>query len=672
MEVVCPLEDRRLGPYELGERLGAGGMAEVFVARRAGPRGFAKRLAVKRILPDLARDERLVAMFCDEARICAALSHPNIVQVVDFGEADGVLFMAMEYVDGISCAKLLRAVAARGERFPLGVALYVAHEVLRALEYAHEARDSSGRALGIVHRDVSPGNVLLGRAGEVKLTDFGIVKSALVDRRTYPGELKGKLGYMSPEQVMGAEVDARSDLFAVGIVLAEMLIARPLFPGKNELEILTRIHEADLRMLSVHGAGLPRRLQSALTRALAREPHDRFASASEFAGALRAAASAEGVGMGDAELIGWLAGLGVLPSQSGVREAITQSLEVDLSELEPPRAPARPAEGGRVVGPARPAAAASCYEVRVERRATMGPMSRAQLLELAATGRLTERALISVDGGGFRPARQLADLARLLARPAFRFGVEPEGELVWRRSLAPLALPALIYELVVRRETGVLRAVSGGREKRVHLTRGELAFVSSTDRGELIGHRLVHAGLVTRQALDDALDRAAASATRVGQALVEQGKLRPLALLRALIEQLEARLLDLFRFHDGEVAFVRGAPVGDERVSSRLSSLELVTRVARAAAHDDELARHLDALGGASVRHAPSPPVAVSELGLPAPERRVLELGGDGPVAALVARFAEERMASPRETRRALFVGLASGLLVAPRRPVPR
>src|SRR5688572_15494974 len=123
----------RLGPYELGERLGAGGMAEVYVARRAGPRGFNKKFAIKRILPQLSRDSRFVAMFCDEARICAALTHPNIVQVVDFGESDGELFMAMEFIDGVSVAKLLRSVAARGKRFPLEVALFIAHEVLRAL-----------------------------------------------------------------------------------------------------------------------------------------------------------------------------------------------------------------------------------------------------------------------------------------------------------------------------------------------------------------------------------------------------------------------------------------------------------------------------------------------------------------------------------------------------------
>jgi hypothetical protein len=194
-------------------------------------------------LPELAQDARFVAMFCDEARISAPLTHPNIVQVIDFGESQGELFMAMEYVEGVSLAKLLRYVSGRRERFPLAAALFIAHEVLTGLAFAHSACDENGNPLHIVHRDVSPGNVLIGRAGDVKLADFGIVRSAYVDRRTYPGELKGKVGYMSPEQVMGVEVDPRSDLFTVGIILSEMLMARPLFSGQNEFDILTKIYE---------------------------------------------------------------------------------------------------------------------------------------------------------------------------------------------------------------------------------------------------------------------------------------------------------------------------------------------------------------------------------------------------------------------------------------------
>jgi len=308
---------QRLGPYLLGERLGFGGMAEVFVATRPGARGFNKRFAVKRILPELARDARFVAMFCDEARICASLSHPNIVEVIDFGESDGEVFMALEYVDGLSLAKLLRMVASARRRFPVPVALFIAHELLRALDFAHNASDENDRPLGIVHRDVSPGNVLIGRTGEVKLGDFGILLSSFVDRRTHPGELKGKIGYMSPEQAMGVTVDARSDLFAVGIVLAEMLLARPLFSGKTEFEILTKIHEANVSNLDKYGHTVPSEVMEIVRIALARAPADRYASAAAFALAIQSASDRLGLPAGSLELVSWLSAVGALPSRSG-------------------------------------------------------------------------------------------------------------------------------------------------------------------------------------------------------------------------------------------------------------------------------------------------------------------------------------------------------------------
>lgn len=334
-----------LGPYELGERLGLGGMAEVFVAYRAGPHGFAKKVALKRILPELAQDPRFVAMFCDEARISAPLCHPNIVQVIDFGESQGELFMAMEYVEGVSLAKLLRYVAGRRERFPLAAALFIAHEVLTGLSFAHEACDENGNPLSIVHRDVSPGNVLIGRAGDVKLADFGIVRSAYVDRRTYPGELKGKVGYMSPEQVMGIEVDPRSDLFTVGIILSEMLIARPLFSGQNEFDILTKIYEADLSSLDKYGADLSPAVRDVMRQALAKAPADRFESARHFAAALRRLAQAQQIALDDSELVPWLSALGVLPSRSGTHEVTRLPAQLEtppVPKLTSPRPVLRP------------------------------------------------------------------------------------------------------------------------------------------------------------------------------------------------------------------------------------------------------------------------------------------------------------------------------------------
>src|SRR5262249_53600270 len=269
----------KLGPYELQERIATGGMAEVYLARRAGPHGFQKVVAVKRILPQLAQDHDFVAMFVDEARVCARLAHPNIVQVFDFGEETGELYMAMEFVDGTTAARLVRAAATRGDAIPLDAALYIALSILRGLDYAHNARDDDGKPLHLVHRDVSPGNVLIDRSGAVKLTDFGIARAAEIERRTDAGQLKGKLGYMSPEQVVGKELDARSDLFTAAIVLAELVMLRPLFAGPSEIDVLMRIRDADLQVIDRAGSRVPDDVKTVLIRAMARERALRYPSA---------------------------------------------------------------------------------------------------------------------------------------------------------------------------------------------------------------------------------------------------------------------------------------------------------------------------------------------------------------------------------------------------------
>jgi eukaryotic-like serine/threonine-protein kinase len=212
------------GQYELIERLAAGGMAELFKARVVGSHGFVKPIVIKRILPHLAADPQFVDMFIDEAKITARLSHPKIVQVMALGTENDQPFIAMEYVEGMDVLQLLRQTKALGEGVPVELAVHICHEVLDALDYAHQATGAAGAPLGIVHRDISPGNVLVSRRGDVKLADFGIARAVERQQHTATGTLKGKYGYMSPEQIVGADLDGRSDLFSVGIVLAELLM----------------------------------------------------------------------------------------------------------------------------------------------------------------------------------------------------------------------------------------------------------------------------------------------------------------------------------------------------------------------------------------------------------------------------------------------------------------
>ncbi len=273
----------RAGRYLLVERVAVGGMAEVFAAVRPGDE-TAHAYAVKRILPTLAEDEELVRMFLDEARVQVQLDHPGIVPVHELGRLDAGYYMAMDYVAGRDLRALLDRSRARGTPLPVSLAAHVAWRVADALDHAHRRRDREGAELRIVHRDVSPANVLLGFDGVARIIDFGIAQAAF--RRTGSDPLRGKFAYMSPEMVRGQPVDRRSDIFALGAVLWEMLAGERLFTGPSELAVMERVRACEVPPPSSRNRAVTRALDAVVRRALAREPQDRFAWASELRDAL--------------------------------------------------------------------------------------------------------------------------------------------------------------------------------------------------------------------------------------------------------------------------------------------------------------------------------------------------------------------------------------------------
>jgi hypothetical protein len=270
----------RLGRYTLLRSLGAGGMAELFLARADGIEGFAKLVALKRILPHKATSERFVRMLLNEARLVAGLDHPNIAHVHDIGLEHGEYFFAMEYVHGQDLAHILQR--APGHKIHLENALHIAVGVCAGLHCAHTARDATGRPLDIVHRDVSPSNVLVSYQGAVKLVDFGVAKAASLVSETREGVIKGKYGYMSPEQCLGEVLDRRSDVFAVGILLWEMTTGRRLFMFNGELASLQQIVYHDAAPPSKWDPGYPKGLERIVMRALARDPKLRYQSAEQL------------------------------------------------------------------------------------------------------------------------------------------------------------------------------------------------------------------------------------------------------------------------------------------------------------------------------------------------------------------------------------------------------
>jgi len=278
---------QRFGRYQLLNRVGEGGMAEVFTAVANGAEGFSRIFVLKRMRPELSRNQEAVAQFIDEARMQASLVHSNIVPVFDFGRVGSEYFMTQEYIVG---RDLTRIVAGRYDHSQLPLdprfAYYVAHETLQALQFAHNKRDKEGQPLGLVHRDVSPGNIIVSAQGEVKLADFGVVKSNRRATKTQVGMIKGNANFMSPEQARGHHVDARSDLFSVGLVLYYCLTNRFLYDGDNDLDVLYKAACGPVADFNQYLAELPSLAGDVLRRALAVEPGDRFQTAAEFADVL--------------------------------------------------------------------------------------------------------------------------------------------------------------------------------------------------------------------------------------------------------------------------------------------------------------------------------------------------------------------------------------------------
>lgn len=288
--------------YRVIERIAAGGMAEVYRAESAGLEGFKKTVAIKRVLPHLAEKKQFIGMFLDEARLSAHLNHSNCVQVFDIGVGDNTYFIVMEFVDGSDLKAVLEHLQQHNRKIPVGLALLIACKICEGLSYAHEARDNRDRLLGIVHRDISPPNVLLTRHGEVKVVDFGLAKANSQLERSEPGIIKGKFSYLSPEAALGESVDLRTDLFAVGVILWEMLAGRRLFLGETDLQTVRLVQAAEIPDIRRFNPDVNPQIDAVVRRSLARDPRQRYQSAREMGADINRAMFSIGVSVSPFDL----------------------------------------------------------------------------------------------------------------------------------------------------------------------------------------------------------------------------------------------------------------------------------------------------------------------------------------------------------------------------------
>jgi TonB family protein len=373
------------GQYNLLEKVAVGGMAEVWKARSRGVEGFQKLVAIKKILPHMSDNSEFIGMFIDEAKLAAQLSHPNIVHIYDLGKIGRSYYIAMEFVEGKDLRSILNAGRRRGLPLPMGLALLIAARLASALDYAHRKRDFEGRDLGLVHRDVSPQNVLISYEGDVKLCDFGIAKAVSKAGQTQMGALKGKLQYMSPEQAWGRAVDARSDIFSLGAVLFEMLTGERLFSGESEMSVLESVRQGRTRSPREVNAALPADVDEIVTRALAQPIQNRFQSAGEMSQRIEAVLHSLSPSPGPADLAVYIQRV-VEPEDEA--EAHSAHFLLEPASAAAPAAPAAP--------PAAAPAVAGSEAEDLEPVPAVAPLGEVRVEETGKRGRGLLYAAIAV------------------------------------------------------------------------------------------------------------------------------------------------------------------------------------------------------------------------------------------------------------------------------------
>jgi serine/threonine protein kinase len=342
----------RFGRYILLDRINVGGMAEVFRGKTIGVEGFERMVALKRILPSVSSDPDFIEMFVDEAKIAVQLQHANIAQTYDLGKVGEQYYIAMEYVRGVDLKTIWDRSRRRQRLLPIAMSAYVVQKIAEGLDFAHRKTDDAGVSLELVHRDVSPHNILCSFDGEVKLIDFGIAKVAHKVSKTQAGALKGKFGYMSPEQIRGIDLDRRTDVFACGTVLYELLVGHRAFKGGNDFSILERIRKVDFVPPRQINHSLDPQLERIILRALEKDPKDRYPWASDLAGDLQRYLFESGQSFGRTELVAYM------------QQHFAAEQEDERQRQERYKAVAIPAGTAPTVGPSRAAPTAPIVRPR--------------------------------------------------------------------------------------------------------------------------------------------------------------------------------------------------------------------------------------------------------------------------------------------------------------------
>jgi hypothetical protein len=572
------------GPFVLERRIAVGGSADVFLARPRQGLKPAPQLVIKRLSQARGRSQDFEAL-SREAELHRAVQHSNVVTVFGAGMVGEEPYLAMEYVPGVDLHRLLRLAASDNRTLSPEVAVYIARSIAEALCAVHSARNRQGMPLDITHGDVSPSNIYLSLSGEVKLGDFGVAHAARGAQERARGPqssevLKGKIGYLAPEQLKGAPIDQRCDIFALGVVLGEMLIGQKVWSGSGQLATLLSNREANIEPLRRASEQLPAPVYEACMRALETDPNRRFPDARAFAASLGAPRDAAPAKLALAEWVAW----------ARDDNMFAQKLERRL----------RHSSGiGWAVGAAAVSGAAECSTSSVRRAGvvTHAEVTFQTLLELAATGHLGLDDEVSLLGAAYRRVDAIPELSRHLMPSTANTTAQLFGPGVPDYTVALRDTPMLdvLARMRNRRETGamfVARARSEGSEERkdIYFDKGRLIHVAASDREDLLGQYILRLKLITRTELDLALAQLKSYDGRLGDALIGLGLLEQSVLSRVVRTFGRDRVAALCGWREGHVQMYRGSVPTNVEVSLDLDlTIVMMTAALQALARGEVL-----------------------------------------------------------------------------------
>jgi len=593
-----------VGRYELVARIGSGGMAEVFRASTLGVEGFEKTVVLKRVRPEYARHANLRDQLITEAKLCSRLVHPHVVQTFDLIAEEDDLFIVMEHVRGADVLRILRRCAELRVRIPPAIVTAIVIGAAKALAYAHHATDADGLPLGIVHCDVSPSNILVSYDGAVKLADFGVARVTSLQGDGVGlgtrGRLRGKLGYMAPEVMLHGHADARADVFALGAILWEMLTLRRLFTGRSPADTMRNVASHNVGERFARHSHVDPKVQAIIARAVARRPEDRYPTGRALLDALLDYALEARLRVSDHEVAAFLAQLLPEPHEEELDDVVAPAGTARRHD-EPPPLP--PDAGADARADARTARASA--PPRAE-----PPVSPGELEALVSAFEDEDEpppAPGAAPAGDALGSAPLADDSALRLLPTFeelvtgQLGAESAAD-TWLRlgpELGPVAearpvvagtferrtVLATVARLAARRATGLATFRAEDQTTRLYFEEGRLVHGSSDQGEELLGLRLVRGGYISPEQRERGLARSRAEGTRVGEALMALEAVTAAQLRHTLVEQLERRLTEVFRWPGGRCTWEPGVRMARPGAEDGVDPIGILTVIVR---------RHLD------------------------------------------------------------------------------